>query len=92
MASAGEKLLERMRRTQFGWGEDDFYTLYKSFGFKERRKGKHTVYWHPDFPGREYIATVGRHKKLGPSYANTAIEILDKIKLLQLGRDKKETE
>lgn len=45
-------LLERMRRTCSGWGEDDMDRLYRSFGFREitRSRAPHRVYVHPDYP------------------------------------------
>jgi hypothetical protein len=41
----GEKLLERMRRTRFGWGQDDFRRLYRAYGFEVIEGKRHIVSW-----------------------------------------------
>ncbi len=72
-------LLERMRRTRSGWGEDDLDKLYRSFGFREitRPRAPHRVYVHPDHP--DLRATVARKKSLPKGYATTAVRIIDKL-------------
>lgn len=84
MATAAEKLLERMRQSKQGWTFDDLEHLYIGFGFSYRDKGKHRVYTHPAHKG--LIATVTYHRKLPVGYIQTALKLvgesikLDKIK------------
>lgn len=79
MAKGDVELLERMRRTRSGWGEDDLDRLYRSFGFREitRPRAPHRVYVHPDYP--DLRATVARKKSLPKGYATTAVRIIDKL-------------
>jgi len=72
-------LLERMRRTHSGWGEDDMDRLYRSFGFREitRSRAPHRVYVHPDYP--DLRATVARKSSLPKGYATTAVRLIDKL-------------
>jgi len=81
MASAAQKLLDRMRQSKHGWGQDDLQALYKGFGFSWRDKGKHRVYTHPKYP--ELIATVARHNKLPIGYIQEAISMIDRLGVLQ---------
>jgi hypothetical protein len=75
----GLDLLERMRRTRSGWGEDDMDRLYRSFGFREitRSRAPHRVYVHPDYP--DLRATVARKSSLPKGYATTAVRLIDKL-------------
>lgn len=79
MAEGNLGLLERMRRTRSGWGEDDLDRLYRSFGFREitRPRAPHRVYVHPDYP--DLRATVARKRSLAKGYATTAVRIIDKL-------------
>jgi hypothetical protein len=72
-------LLERMRRTRSGWGEDDMDRLYRSFGFREitRSRAPHRVYVYPDYP--DLRATVARKSSLPKGYATTAVRLIDKL-------------
>jgi len=85
MAEGDLGLLERMRRTRSGWGEDDLSRLYRSFGFREitRPRAPHRVYVHPDHP--DLRATVARKKSLPKGYATTAVRIIDKLLARQKG-------
>ncbi len=79
MAEGDHDLLERMRRTRGGWGEDDLDKLYRSFGFREitRPRAPHRVYVHPDYP--DLRATVARKKSLPKGYATLAVRLIDKL-------------
>jgi hypothetical protein len=79
MADGDVELLEQMRRSRSGWGEDDFDRLYRSFGFREitRPRAPHRVYLHPYF--RELRATVGRHRSLAKGFATTAVRLIDTL-------------
>lgn len=79
MSDGDVGLLERMRRTRSGWGEDDLDRLYRSFGFREitRPRAPHRVYVHPDHP--DLRATVARKKSLPKGYATTAVRLIDKL-------------
>jgi predicted RNase H-like HicB family nuclease len=43
MAEGDLGLLERMRRTRSGWGEDDLSRLYRSFCFREITRPVHLI-------------------------------------------------
>ena len=70
-----------MRATQSGWKPRDFQRLYEGFGFQKEEGGNHTRYQHCKY--RHLIATVGRHPRLTPGYANDAVELIDCLKQLQ---------
>ena len=36
-----DKLLARLRRTPFGWGQDDLRRLYLAYGFEVRQGARH---------------------------------------------------
>lgn len=79
MAEGDTDLLEQMRRTRSGWGQNDFDRLYRSFAFREitRRRAPHRVYVHPEFT--DLRATVGRHRALAKGYATTAVRLIDTL-------------
>jgi len=79
MVAGNHDLLERMRRTRSGWGEDDLDRLYRSFGFREvtRPRAPHRVYVHADRP--DLRATVARRKSLPKGYASTAVRLVDRL-------------
>jgi hypothetical protein len=79
MAQGDHELLERMRRTRSGWGEDDLDRLYRSFDFREitRPRAPHRVYVQPDCP--DLRATVARKKSLPKGYATTAVRLIDTL-------------
>ncbi len=83
MASAADKLLDRMRQSKHGWGMDDLQRLYVGFGFSYRDKGKHRMYTHPRHP--ELMATVARHSKLPIGYVQHAISLMDRLAALESG-------
>ena len=85
MASAAEKLLQRMRQSKQGWGQYDLEVLYTGFQFKYRDKGGHRVYWHPRH--RELIATVARHDTLAIGYIQYAIKMIDRLLELENAED-----
>jgi len=81
VATAAEKLLESMRRTKSGWGQDDLHTLYLGFGFWCREGRKHRVYIHSEFP--ELRATVARQDELPIGYVQMAIRLTDRLEELR---------
>jgi hypothetical protein len=80
-----EKLLQRMRQTLAGWGQDHFDTLYRGYGFECEEGSNHHLYFHPEYP--ELMATVGRHNKLHKGYASHAIETIDRLIELEKTKD-----
>lgn len=72
-----EKLLARLRRTPFGWGQDDLRRLYTAYGFEVREGARHVVVRHPDH--HDLVTTVARHGDLPPVYARTAIRLIDEL-------------
>lgn len=90
MAAGDVDLLERMRRTRSGWGEDDFDRLYRSFGFEEitRPRAPHRVYVHREF--LDLRATVGRHSSLAKGYATTAVRLIDSLLARRAEQERRE--
>ena len=79
-----ERLLERLRHTRFGWGQDDFRRLYRAYGFEVIEGGRHIVVRHPEFP--DLNTTVARHDELDPAYARTAVRLIDELLRRKAGR------
>ena len=79
--SKGEKLLMRMRASKAGWSPQDLDRLYRHYGFSVREGGKHCVYFHSKYPF--LMATVKRHTQLGKGYIQDAINLIDKLKVLE---------
>jgi len=78
------KLLGKMRRSQAGYTPKDIERLLKSCGFKKIEGGSHTLYRHPDFP--ELAATIPRHPEVGTIYVKQAVELVDKLQVLEQQR------
>jgi hypothetical protein len=74
---AAQKLLEDMRASQSGWGQNDFSRLLLGSGFQKREGGKHTIYHHPVHP--DLRISVPRHDKLREWVARDAIKLLDEL-------------
>lgn len=74
--NAAQKLLERMRQTQTGWGQIDFEHLLIGFGFKHKGK-KHKIYQHPIHT--DLIISVPRHNSLKPWVAREAVKIIEEL-------------
>lgn len=72
------KLLERMRRSLDGWGQDDLRTLYKGFGFEIDHGGSHDIAIHPEYP--DLRGNIPRHNHLAKGFINHAIKIIDDLK------------
>lgn len=72
-----EKLLARMRRTPFGWGQDDLRRLYLAFDFEVREGARHLVVRHPEH--LDLVTTVARHDELPPAYARTAVRLIEEV-------------
>lgn len=89
MSKRAQKLLEKMKRSLGGWGQDDFRTLYRGFGFEEVEGSNHRQYTHPKYP--QLKATVGRHQSLAKGYAQTAIQLIEQLQALQERAEKEES-
>jgi len=76
MGDAAQKLLERMRATQSGWGQSDFERLLTGFDFKKRGK-KHDIYIHSKFP--DLRISVPRHNSLKEWVAEEAVATIDDL-------------
>jgi hypothetical protein len=76
-----EDLMEQMRVSKDGWGQNDLRRLYEGFGFVSREGSKHTIYKHPSYPFLR--ATVARHNKLAVGYIQDAVKLIDKLKELE---------
>ena len=96
MDEGDAKLLEQMRRTRSGWGQDDFDRLYRSFGFRDitRPRAPHRVYVHPEWT--DLRATVGRHRALAKGYATTVLSVssipCERDKQRRQGNESQETQ
>ena len=71
------KLLERMRRSRFGWGEAQLRTLFEGFGFAGRDVGDHVCYHHPSHP--DLRGMVPRHRSLREYVVSDAIDAVDEL-------------
>ncbi|MGI8926461.1 MAG: hypothetical protein ACR2HN_07410 [Tepidiformaceae bacterium] len=60
---AATRLLEQMRRSKSGWGQDDLDKLYLGFGPERHEGSRHRVYIHPRYPAG-LRAAVARHSPL----------------------------
>lgn len=74
---AADKLLARIRRTPFGWGQDDLRRLYVAYGFQVHEGARHLVVRHPE--QRDLVTTVARHDELPPAYARTAVRLIEEV-------------
>lgn len=74
---AGDKLLGRIRRTAFGWGQDDLRRLYVAYGFEVREGARHLVVQHAEY--RDLVTTLARHDELPPVYAKTAVRLIEEV-------------
>jgi hypothetical protein len=67
-----------MRQTPFGWGQDDFWRLYRAYGFEVIEGRRHIV-----LCGAQTIPTspptVARHQELSPAYARTALRFMREL-------------
>ncbi len=76
-----EKLLQRMKQSKAGWGQDDLDRLYRGFGFQVKEGHSHRIYFHSKHLGLR--ATVARHRKLPIGYIQTAIRLIDELSKLE---------
>jgi hypothetical protein len=79
----GRKLLRRMRASRNGWRPHDLEALYLAFGFEKAEGSKHTLYYHPKYPG--FQATVRRADPLPTGYIDDAVKLVDR--LLEMDND-----
>ena len=79
--SNAKRIFAKMQRTLSDWGQDDFDTLYKGFGFSCTEGSKHRLYFHDTYP--ELMATVGRHNSLAKGYARHAVTTIERLLELQ---------
>ena len=70
-----EKLLERMRQSRNGWGQDDFRALYVGYGFSVTEGGNHMKIAH--LRHSQLRTTVARHNHLPRGYADTALRLIE---------------
>lgn len=73
----GRDLLQRMERTPFGWGQEDFRRLYRAYGFEVIEGRRHIVVRHAEHP--DLNTTVPRHRELPPVYARTAVRLIKEL-------------
>lgn len=74
---SAHKLLDRMRRTSSGWGQNDFERLLTGFGFEYREGKKHRFYFHKDY--KDLWISVPRHNSLKEWVARDAVELIDSL-------------
>lgn len=80
MARAG-RLLERMRRSKFGWTPEDVERVYAAHGFECRHGAKHDLFQHRQH--RRLIATVKRTNPLKPAYIDDLLKLIDELERLE---------
>ena len=81
MARGAQQLLERMKRSASGWGEQDMRSVLADHGFKYREGGKHTVYQHEKHG--ELRISVPRHRKLKPWVARDVVKLIESLANLE---------
>jgi len=80
------KLLDKMRRSRYGWGEVQLRKLYEGFGFAGRDVGNHVCYHHPSHP--DLRGQVPRHRSLREYVVADAILAIEEL----LRREGEETD
>jgi len=83
---SAHKLLGRMRRSRYGWGEGQLRKLYEGFGFEGRDVGNHVCYYHPSHP--DLRRQVPRHRDLREYVVADAIDAVEEL----LRREGEETD
>ena len=73
----GRKLLRRMRASRNGWRPSDLESLYLAFGFEKEEGSKHSLFYHPKYPG--FQATVRRADPLPTGYIDDAVKLIDRL-------------
>jgi hypothetical protein len=74
---ARDKLLERLRRSPFGWNQNHLRRLYVAYGFEVLEGARHLIVRHPEHS--DLVTTVARHGELAPAYARTAIRLVEEV-------------
>ena len=75
------KLLERLRRSKANAKPEDIKALYLAFGFVIEPKKRHDVVTHPKYP--DLFGSIPRHRKLAIYVAEQAVELVEKVLILE---------
>jgi hypothetical protein len=76
-----EKLLEKARNSQAGWGRQDIDSLYRAWGFEAQARANHTWYRHPSHSDL-YAAVTRSSGDISRKYVEMAIELIELIEEL----------
>ena len=66
-----------MRASRNGWRPSDLESLYLAFGFEKEEGSKHSLFYHPKYPG--FQATVRRADPLPTGYIDDAVKLIDRL-------------
>ena len=77
MVRSADNLLERMRQSPAGHGDEDMKTVLVGRGFRFRQGGKHTVYQHEKH--HDLTISVPRHRNLKPWVARDVVKLMDTL-------------
>ena len=72
-----KELLQRMKASPVGWGEQDIKSVLVGHGFIYREGGKHTVYQHENHP--ELTISVPRHRDLRAWVARDVVKLIEQL-------------
>jgi len=87
VSKSAEKLLEKMKNSKSGWGQNDLERLYIGFGFNQTGT-RHSIFIHPKYP--RLRGTVARHKSLAKGYISHAVKTIEELKKLETSDKSKE--
>lgn len=82
------KRLERLRRSTANAKPEDIKALYLAFGFVIEHKTNHDQVTHPDYPGdMNLIGTIPRHRELAQYVARQAVELVERLLILEKAKE-----
>lgn len=82
------KLLERLRRSTANAKPEDIKALYLAFGFVIEPRKRHDRATHPEFSDDPNLyGTIPRHRELAEYVAKQAVELVDKVILLEKAKE-----
>lgn len=77
MARSAEQLLEKMKRSPHGYGDQDMMTVLVGHGFRYREGNKHTVYQHKTHA--DLTISVPRHRDLRAWVSRDVVRLIETL-------------
>lgn len=89
MASArAMKKLKRLRRSTANAKPEDIRALYLAFGFNIKKCKRHDRATHPDYEDDlAMIGTIPRHRELAEYVAKQAVELVERLLILEEAKE-----